>query len=307
MKLKTITLITISLLGGSTLTMAPRLNIEEYKTLKKIMTPEMVDFVTGVETSDPSAFEKGLPEVLFPDASKKSLNWLIEQADAIQNNDSNDLKATIKELEDRPALLVAIFDTSLSFGIKNVYEAIIDEYLPINSYNKLKPLTKSPTEENKERFLLMKRLIPVVKKYKPIRIDQLNTPLSDAIDNLNIEAVKILLDLGSDPNIIGPSGKNSLNVLFDVPRYFPVTIEEIAKLLIEAGVNVNYKGTDDKRWPILMQAVNGAITVGTIKLLLDAGADPTIGVGNTLPFNLAQRLGRPEEILELLRPAETNG
>ena len=97
--------------------------------------------------------------------------------------------------------------------------------------------------------------------------------LHAAISESNVDILKLLLSKGADPNCE--------RVLADGSRYSPLLDsiavwpnDEITKLLIGAGADVNYVGfTKGVKFPVLHAAISES-NVDILKLLLSKGADP---------------------------------
>jgi ankyrin repeat protein len=95
----------------------------------------------------------------------------------------------------------------------------------------------------------------------------------------NINCVRKLLELGADTEIEDSRGNTAINIIMDNRPYDPDKYNEILKLLIEAGANVNHMynyGTRDGRVKsagMLHYAVLKK-NLGALYLLLEAGADP---------------------------------
>ena len=103
-------------------------------------------------------------------------------------------------------------------------------------------------------------------------------PLHLAASRGDAEAVALLLEHGADPT--RPSGKGSrertpLEWLVHTPgdTVGPRQVSQVAKLLIEAGADVNIR-TEDGRTPLMSMAERG--WTEPVKALLDLGADPLL-------------------------------
>ena len=106
------------------------------------------------------------------------------------------------------------------------------------------------------------------------RIDGVNVPiLNSAICKKNVPMVRLLLEKGADPNAerIFDDGRR-FSALRDSIAEWPN--DEIARLLIERGADVNYvEQNESVKCPVLISAIFEG-NVSMVRLLLDKGADP---------------------------------
>ena len=97
--------------------------------------------------------------------------------------------------------------------------------------------------------------------------------LMDAIKNEDISAVSQLLSKGVDPNceLILSDGSRNSPLSYSIAYW---SNDEIAKLLIDAGADVNYRSIDGAlEVPVLSHAICAG-NVGIVERLLSKGADP---------------------------------
>ena len=96
-----------------------------------------------------------------------------------------------------------------------------------------------------------------------------NMPLHEAVKRDNLDAVRLLLELGADVNARDRDGDTPLHEAATWGR------PEIARLLLDAGADVNARR--DNGDPVLHDAVNTnaeqSRKAKTVRALLDAGAD----------------------------------
>jgi ankyrin repeat protein len=109
--------------------------------------------------------------------------------------------------------------------------------------------------------------------YKP-------TVLHTASYTGNINCVRKLLELGANTEIEDRLGNTAINIIMDKVRpYDPNKYNEILKLFIEAGANVNYMYTyrerdGRERFEGMLHYAVSEKNLGALYLLLEAGADP---------------------------------
>ena len=97
--------------------------------------------------------------------------------------------------------------------------------------------------------------------------------LKDAIENEDISAVSQLLSKGVDPNceLILSDGSRTSPLFYSIVDW---SNDEIAKLLIDAGADVNYRSINGAlEFPVLHAAISES-NVGIVERLLSKGADP---------------------------------
>ena len=97
--------------------------------------------------------------------------------------------------------------------------------------------------------------------------------LMDAIKNEDISAVSQLLSKGVDPNceLILSDGSRTSPLFYSIVDW---SNDEIAKLLIDAGADVNYRSINGAlEFPVLHAAISES-NVGIVERLLSKGADP---------------------------------
>ncbi len=120
-----------------------------------------------------------------------------------------------------------------------------------------------------------------------------STPLMAAVLYGTADTVRLLLDSGADPNIRNEAGATALMWATDDP--------EKTRLLLKKRADANAR-SEDGRTPLLIAAGRfGSSAV--VKLLLDAGADPSAKAhgltARTTPLSQAARFG-DEAVLRLL-------
>ena len=94
-------------------------------------------------------------------------------------------------------------------------------------------------------------------------------PLSGAIQNDHIEAVRVLLEAGANPNLYTENGTSllTLSICKDKPY-------EILELLMKHGADVNYADKEDGMPPLVYAAKMGNLKV--VRALLESGAKADI-------------------------------
>jgi hypothetical protein len=120
-----------------------------------------------------------------------------------------------------------------------------------------------------------------------------STPLMMAVLYGDADTVQLLLDSGADPNLRNEAGATALMWATDDP--------EKTRLLLRRGADAKAR-SEDGRTPLLIAAGRfGSSAV--VKLLLDAGADPSVKahglLGPTTPLSQAAHAG-DEAVLQLL-------
>ena len=120
-----------------------------------------------------------------------------------------------------------------------------------------------------------------------------STPLMAGVLYGDADTVRLLLDSGADPNIRNEAGATALMWATDDP--------EKTRLLLTKGADAKAR-SEDGRTPLLIAAGRfGSSAV--VKLLLDAGADPSVKAhglaGPTTPLSQAAHSG-DETVLRLL-------
>ena len=125
------------------------------------------------------------------------------------------------------------------------------------------------------------------------------TALLGAASSGIASAVRLLLAGGADPNL---TTKKLETALMNAATS---GAEESVKLLLEHNAAVNVR--DDRGYSALMYAAaSDALTVGSVKLLLDKGADPAITAENETARSLAVKRG-DTEIARLLGASSEEG
>lgn len=98
------------------------------------------------------------------------------------------------------------------------------------------------------------------------------SPLIFATEELNRQAVEILVKNGADVNFVDTKGNTALIYAIQEGSYmrsFPNSIIEIVKTLVEAGADVNIKGD----WHTPIEAAIYAKEMAIVKYLVENGAD----------------------------------
>lgn len=115
----------------------------------------------------------------------------------------------------------------------------------------------------------LSRVRAAIKKGADINgLDELGgTALGVAAIKGNLEIIKILLQAGADPNLSGDGD--------DSPPLQSLLREEVTRLLIEAGAEINWQDSDGIT-SLMIPAMNWG-GLEQLKVLLEAGANPNIG------------------------------
>ncbi|MGH7168659.1 MAG: ankyrin repeat domain-containing protein [Gemmataceae bacterium] len=116
-----------------------------------------------------------------------------------------------------------------------------------------------------------------------------STPLMYAVLYADAEAVRLLLDVGADPNARNEAGATAL--------MWAVDDLDKTRLLLRRGADPNAR-SDDGRTPLLV-ATSWSRSYDVVKLLLDRGANPSQRVNRLTPLRLAAGMG-DEAVLRLL-------
>jgi len=118
------------------------------------------------------------------------------------------------------------------------------------------------------------------------------TPLSVAADNGHTDIVKLLLEKGSDPNQAGKTGFTPLSIAANNGH------TDIVKLLLEKGSDPNQAGKSGFT-PLSIAANNGHTDI--VKLLLEKGSDPNQAVNSgATPLFMAAQNGHTDIVKLLL-------
>ncbi|KAK3361654.1 ankyrin repeat-containing domain protein [Lasiosphaeria ovina] len=110
-------------------------------------------------------------------------------------------------------------------------------------------------------------------------------PLAEACRDSCTPAVQLLLDAGADPNFADELGVTALHVAAGV-CYHDRNIENV-KILLDHGAKVNVTTSDS--WTALGKVCNSGSSPEALKVLLEAGADPSFGAGQNTPLQIAAR------------------
>ncbi|MBS1828869.1 MAG: ankyrin repeat domain-containing protein [Acidobacteria bacterium] len=113
------------------------------------------------------------------------------------------------------------------------------------------------------------------------------TALMNAASSANASAVRLLLENGANPNLKMKKGDTAL---MDAATS---GVEESVRLLLDAGAEVNARG--ERGYTALMYAAaSDAMTAGSVKRLLDKGADATLVAEGETAKSLAVKRGDTE-------------
>ncbi len=125
-----------------------------------------------------------------------------------------------------------------------------------------------------------------------------NTPLHHAAGFGNLQTVKLLLEMGADPN-----AKNRRK---STPLHWAIRDEAKVRLLLDKGAEIN-ASQNDGRTPLYLAASLGHGNA-VLRLLLDKGADPNLATanGNTPLINAAGRGDAEAIALLLTKKADVN-
>jgi ankyrin repeat protein len=124
--------------------------------------------------------------------------------------------------------------------------------------------------------------------------------LHDAIGKLNVEAVRLLLNLGAKPDAHDRQGSTPLIYAASRHQHDIAKLYEMMKLLLDAGADPNIRGNKG------MTAIRWAVGIPSgdfrlVRLLLQHGADPwikndaggdAVTVAETIHPDLAEELKR---------------
>jgi len=94
--------------------------------------------------------------------------------------------------------------------------------------------------------------------------------LSAACARLQTESVRLLLQRGADPNVRNSEGDTPLLSTINVVAHNPAAALEIARMLLDAGADIEKRGYMDKT-PFLKACSRGDLDV--LKLLVSRGCD----------------------------------
>jgi uncharacterized protein len=127
--------------------------------------------------------------------------------------------------------------------------------------------------------------------------------LSAACARLQTESVRLLLQRGAEPNVRNSeNGDTPLLSTIDVVAHNPAAAFEIARMLLDAGADIEKRGYMDKT-PFLKACSRGDLNV--LKLLVSRGCDVWAVAADTGgPVDgewLAGVFGAPHEFREYLR------
>lgn len=116
--------------------------------------------------------------------------------------------------------------------------------------------------------------------------DKKNTALIIASRKRNFEIIKILLKMGSNPNVINKYGMSAL--LYISTKLENKNDYEIIKKLLIYGANPNYKNSNGTVALMFVSEKNTKLSKNAIKKLIKSGADPnTYNIGGFSPLSYA--------------------
>lgn len=116
--------------------------------------------------------------------------------------------------------------------------------------------------------------------------------LQYAVHDGNLDEVVERLAAGADPNEFDPDGQTALTICGRRGN------ADIARVLIDAGAEVDARGSDHAVTPLCLAAIKDDIELVTV--LLDAGADINANCANTTPLASATTSGRVQMMKFLL-------
>lgn len=158
------------------------------------------------------------------------------------------------------------FISEALWGDTNTLQELLNQGAQINAFHDTTALRRAITNERKEaiKFLLEHGA-------NPNMVDELGTPLLQAIDQGYPDGVRLLLQYGAKVNVKAKYVGTPL-MLAASKGY-----QNIVKMLLDAGANVNLENKDGEtalHKALYAKAKKNKIAI--VKDLLDAGANPNI-------------------------------
>lgn len=128
------------------------------------------------------------------------------------------------------------------------------------------------------------------------------TALHEASVNVHPSTVKLLLSKGADPDLLNQAGSTPFTLAGAYNLY------EVLKVYIESGYDVNTQDAHGRTalWRLVGSSPNDLVNSKSVKLLLEAGADPNILTNNgSAALSKAAKLGRTEMVQLLINAGAT--
>ncbi|MOA23209.1 Ankyrin repeats (3 copies) [compost metagenome] len=108
-----------------------------------------------------------------------------------------------------------------------------------------------------------------------------------AVAQQHVQAAKLLIDAGGNPNACNSIGRTPLMFASHYGN------KPLVKLLLASGADPNLRGFESESLPLAAAAMSGHSDI--VRLLLDAGADPMLVDGSGKPpLDLAEGAGHGE-------------
>lgn len=191
------------------------------------------------------------------------------------------------------AIFAADKEVILRHGVEH-YAAMLPEF------NYTKPMVDHYMEREWDQLFDLVSIDKVVKMQNLQKINEDNRSVNDRLYNAvihnDIEAVKLLLDAGSNPNIGDNFGNYPLHLSIKKGNY------TISKLLLDYGASPNLPLPNGK---YILQEVVVSGNADMVKLLLQYGADKEVTYQGLYPAIMAYSSRNPEIFQLLVEKTET--